>query len=287
MALIFAASLITVATAGLLAALISGQSLLTAAGWLAPLIASLYFGGTIIIRTLLHLAQPLLVLFANIIDWLALRLQMLFSRFWVETEIQPNMDVVDIGETAENGTEIVTVMAPPDFNSRILAILLMVAAVLIISLVLSRLFRQTEFASRSSEQIGRSGQAMADDLNFGQRLLQRLGLLRNWRAAASIRHIYQQMLALAADIGYPRGESETPFEFLPTLAEIWPENTADSQLVTQAFVKIRYGELPETEAELAAIKAAWQRLRDAVPAALDQTPHLEQRLEKDRFQANR
>lgn len=284
--LIFAASLATVATAGLLAALISGQSLLSAAGWLAPLLASLYFGGTIIIRTLLHLAQPLLILFANLIDWLALRLQMLFSRIWIETEIQPNMDVVEIGETAENATEVVTVMAPPDINSRLLAILLMIAAILIVSLVLGRLFRQAEFAPRSSEQIGRSGQALADDLNFGQRLLQRLGLLRNWRAAASIRHIYQQMLATAADIGYPRGESETPFEFLPTLAEIWPENTVDSQIITQAFVKIRYGELPETDEELAAIEAAWKRLRDAVPAALDKIPHLEKRLEKERFQHN-
>jgi hypothetical protein len=163
----------------------------------------------------------------------------------------------------------------------------MIAAVLLVSLVLGRLFREASFAARNSEMINRSGHQPADELNFGQRLLQRLGLLRNWRTAASIRRIYQQMLETAADIGYPRSESETPFEFLPTLAEIWPDNTADSQLITQAFVKIRYGELPETEAELAAINAAWDHLRDAAPAAIDQTPHLEKRPDRDRFQQNR
>lgn len=284
--IIFAASLLTVATTGLLAALISGQALLAAAGWLAPLIAGLYFGGAVIINTLAYLARPLITSLAVLIDWLALQLQLLFNRFGIQADIQPNLDVVDIGGTPVP-TEEVTLIAPPDFNSRILAILLMIAAVLLVSLVLGRLFQQASFAARDSEQIGRHGQQTAGDLGFGQRLLQRLGLLRGWRAAASIRRIYQHMLETAADIGYPRGKSETPFEFLPTLAEIWPDNTADSQLITQAFVKVRYGELPETKEELAAIDAAWQRLRDAVPAPADRTPHLEKRLNIDRFQQNR
>ncbi|MCB9423355.1 MAG: DUF4129 domain-containing protein [Ardenticatenaceae bacterium] len=282
---IFAASLATVAVSGLLAVLISGESLMAAAGWLAPLVAAFYFGGATVINTLTYLVQPLIILLSGLIDWLALWLQNLFINTGIELNLQPTVDFSNLAATPD-ATEVVTVVAPPNVNTRILAILLMVAAVLLVSLVLGRLFREASFASRDSEMIHRSGQQPGDDLNFGQRLLQRLGLLRNWRTAASIRRIYQQMLAMAADIGYPRAESETPFEFLPTLAEIWPDNTADSQLITQAFVKVRYGELPETEEELAAIDAAWQRLRDAVPAPADGTPRLEKRLNKEQFQQN-
>lgn len=283
--LIFAASLMTTAVAGLLAALISGQSLLTAAGWLAPLIATFYFGGAVVFSTLVYLIQPLILLLSQVIDWLALLLQRIFSSAGLELGLQPAVDFSEFAATPE-ATDVVTVIAPPNMNTRILAILLMVAAVLLVSLVLGRLFRQASFAARNSETINRSGQPSADDLNLGQRFLQRLGFLRNWRTAASIRRIYQQMLETAADIGYPRSESETPFEFLPTLAEIWPDNTADSQLITQAFVKVRYGELPETENELAAINTAWEHLRDAVPASIDHTPLLEEHLAKDQFQAN-
>jgi hypothetical protein len=284
--IIFTASLATVTMAGLLAAIISGQSLFMAAGWLAPFITTLSFGWAVVLSTIVHLAQPFLTMLANVIDWIATWLENLFNRLGLDQQVQPNLDVVEMGGTPIP-EEVVTVIAPPNFNSRILAILLMVAVVLIVSLVLGRLFRQASFASRDSELIGRTGQPEDKELGLGQRLLKRLGLLRNWRAAASIRRIYQQMLTTAADIGYPRGESETPFEFLPTLTEIWPDNTADSQLITQAFVKVRYGELPETEDELAAIDMAWQRLRDAEPALLAEKPHLEKRLETDRFQQNR
>ena len=275
----------TTAVAGLLAALINGHSLLTAAGWLAPLIATFYLGGAVVISTVVYLLQPFITLLSGLINLLAFWLQNIFSRAGIELALQPTVDFGDLAATAE-ATDVVTVITPPNINARLMAILLMVAAVLLVSLVLGRLFREASFAARNSEMIAHSGQPSADDLNFGQRLLQRLGLLRNWRTAASIRRVYQQMLEAAEVIGYPRGESETPFEFLPTLAEIWPDNTADSQLITHAFVKIRYGELPETGAELAAINTAWEHLRDAIPATIDQAPHLEKRVVKDRFRAN-
>ncbi len=87
-----------------------------------------------------------------------------------------------------------------------------------------------------------------------------LPALRAWRMAASIRRIYQQMVAVATEDGYPRGDAETPFEYQTQLAELWPSATAETTLITQAYVRVRYGELPETRAELEAIFAAWERL---------------------------
>ncbi len=276
--LIFAASLLTVLTAGLLAAIISGESLFAIAGWLAPLLGAFYLGGAVITNTLLHLVQPLLTAFARLIDWLALLLQRIFENNWIDPQLQNPIDFSDLLATPA-ATDVVEIITPPNPNIRILTILLMVAVVLAVSLALGRLFRQAQFAARDSELI--SGQERDEDeaLGLGQRLLRRLGLWRRWRAAASVRRIYRQMLKTAEDVGFPRSESETPYEFLDTLAQAWPENTADSQLITQAYVKVRYGELPETQEELEALESAWQRINAAKPVEAESPPHLAPKLD--------
>ena len=85
---------------------------------------------------------------------------------------------------------------------------------------------------------------------------------RNWRAAVSILKIYQQMVQLGSEMGHPREKAETPYEYLRTLAQIWPDHRSDVQLITRAYVKVRYGEFPETQEEFEAIKSAWKRVRD-------------------------
>ncbi|MEZ4516989.1 MAG: hypothetical protein R3C44_09190 [Chloroflexota bacterium] len=57
------------------------------------------------------------------------------------------------------------------------------------------------------------------------RLLQRLGIFQQWRAAASIRRIAESMCREAAAAGYPRLEAETPYEYLKTLAQTRPANS--------------------------------------------------------------
>lgn len=84
---------------------------------------------------------------------------------------------------------------------------------------------------------------------------------RNWRTAVSIIKIYQQMTQIGSEIGFPRGSSETPYEYLTTLVKIWPDHNPDVQLITHAYVKVRYGEFPETKEEFEAIKSAWERVK--------------------------
>ena len=73
------------------------------------------------------------------------------------------------------------------------------------------------------------------------------------------------MCRAAAAAGYPRLEAETPYEYLPTLGQVWPDNAAEARLITDAFIRVRYGELPETAEELEAIRAAWRRLEATEP----------------------
>lgn len=149
-----------------------------------------------------------------------------------------------------------------------LTVLVVLAGVLLVALAFGRLWQQrnrlgeveTESAWGQREKggglAGRARQVLG--LFTG-----RLGLLNRWYTAASIRRIYAQMVATAARCGYPRAASDTPFEHLPTLAEAWPGMEPQLQTITQAYVQIHYGELPETPEELQAICTAWEQLRKA------------------------
>ena len=89
------------------------------------------------------------------------------------------------------------------------------------------------------------------------------------------------MCAAAAAAGYPRCGSETPYEYLSSLSRIWPELTADTRLITEAFIRVRYGEVPETDEELETLRSAWRRLETQEPirreAAGEQGPILAKR----------
>lgn len=97
------------------------------------------------------------------------------------------------------------------------------------------------------------------------RLVQRFGLGRRMLAALSIRRIYAQMARLAATRGYPRAPSETPYQYLSSLARAFPNATDQVRLITKAYVNVHYGELPETPEDLATIRAAWAELRASQP----------------------
>ncbi len=73
------------------------------------------------------------------------------------------------------------------------------------------------------------------------------------------------MTELAASYGYPRLPTETPLEFLPTLNQVWPDYRPDTILITEAYNKVRYGEIPESEEELNVLKLAWERLLENTP----------------------
>jgi len=91
--------------------------------------------------------------------------------------------------------------------------------------------------------------------------LERLRRARRLLAAARIRRIYANMMDLCARLGQPRPAAETPLEFLPTLEQIFTGSTAEVELITRAYLKIRYGELPETDEEVQAVIAAWETVK--------------------------
>jgi hypothetical protein len=114
-------------------------------------------------------------------------------------------------------------------------------------------------------QLRRAGQSLAGmaRLRPSQRLL----------AAAHIRRIYTRLMELAAALGAPRLSAQTPLEFLPALTSLFPDCQAELVAITQAYLRVRYGELPETRQEVQQIEAAWLRIQSLGQDRLESQKH--------------
>ena len=81
-------------------------------------------------------------------------------------------------------------------------------------------------------------------------------------AAVSIRKIYANMARLAERQGFPRQPAQTPYEYLPALGLAFPDCQAEAAAITEAYVKVHYGEVPESTRELQHIRECWQQIQE-------------------------
>ena len=79
-------------------------------------------------------------------------------------------------------------------------------------------------------------------------------------AAVSIRKIYANMSRLAASQGFPRQPAQTPYEYMPALSLAFPDCQAEATVITEAYVRAHYGELPESIRELQRIRECWRQI---------------------------
>lgn len=87
-------------------------------------------------------------------------------------------------------------------------------------------------------------------------------------AAARIRRIYARLLKFSARLGKTRPVAQTPLEFLPSLNNLFPDMSGELDTITQAYVRVRYGELPETVEEVQKVEHAWTRVSTSGEALL-------------------
>lgn len=263
---IFGAAWGTVTAVGIVAALISGQLSMLISNWLTPVWTAVFFLWATIKGTILYLITPFLLLTGLFAEWVINLLNSLFTRMGINELPALTVPAPGITGVTPEATEEVLVLTTAPPNVKIITILLMVGGILLVALFLGKLFREATLIARegSDSARGSDGEKLPR-LSLGERILDRLGLLRNWKTAVSIRRLYQQMEKAAAQAGYPRAVAETPYEYQSTLAQAWPEQTAETTQLTTAYVNVRYGEFPETEAEIDALKAAWKRLKNNSP----------------------
>lgn len=82
-----------------------------------------------------------------------------------------------------------------------------------------------------------------------------------WLGAMRIRAIYARLMDLCDQLGTGRKEVETPMEFLATLRQLFPHEDHETGLITAAYIRVRYGELPETREEVKQVEEAWRTLK--------------------------
>lgn len=262
LAVITLTSLFVVAVAGLVALVLSGRGLAQLVGWSAPLWEGLRFFAT----TLVSIVSYLTFLLLTPVFWLIGRLgDYLRSLNLVPPELAMEQPLFQ--ET--NLEALLREMARPEepiylWVSRLLVLLFIALLLFLVYLAVSRFLGERRLVLQAEERAGRPEGGASPRRSRG-RLGDRLRFWQQWRAAASIRRIYQEMSALAASYGYPRASSQTPYEYRQTLAELWPGGQVESELITQAYVRVRYGELPEHASELQALHEAWEHLRRLPP----------------------
>ncbi len=83
------------------------------------------------------------------------------------------------------------------------------------------------------------------------------------RAAARVRQVYGDLMELSGELGSPRNEAQTPLEYLPDLTRCFPLFGEQVSLITRAYLRVRYGELPETNKEVSAVEEAWKQVETA------------------------
>lgn len=145
---------------------------------------------------------------------------------------------------------------------------LFIAAVLflVILVFLSLRFRYYRRQLRAEEQSDRVSPVRA---SRAERQFSSSAASRRWIsprkafAAARIRLAYARLIELSERLGQPRPPAATPAEFLPALQQLWPDHSDDLDLMTQAYQKVRYGQMPETQAEVDSVLIAWKQIQQS------------------------
>jgi hypothetical protein len=83
---------------------------------------------------------------------------------------------------------------------------------------------------------------------------------RRYLGAAKIRRIYSELMDLTDRLGSPRPPAVTPLEYLPALGEVFQGLENELATITQAYLKVRYGEFPENRQEIADVETAWEQV---------------------------
>jgi len=79
--------------------------------------------------------------------------------------------------------------------------------------------------------------------------------------ALIVRRVYAQLLEWAAREGRSRRPAETPLEFGAALSKRRPDLQADLDILTHAYLQVRYGERPESREMIESVLACWARVR--------------------------
>ncbi|MBI3943364.1 MAG: DUF4129 domain-containing protein [Chloroflexi bacterium] len=80
-------------------------------------------------------------------------------------------------------------------------------------------------------------------------------------APQTIHQLYTRLLRLGEHLGTPRRQAETPYEYIPDLAETLPEQQPGIETITEIFVRAHYGAQEPTPAEFSVARQRYAEIR--------------------------
>jgi len=230
--------------------------------WLAPFIV-------LITLPLLLLSLPFMGLIERIVRMFITALQSIVNT--LTTLAQQIQAIMGQMTHLQPPAFVITILRLIAYSIGCLVILLVLAAIVgVVRMIGRRRAKANGTDSEERESIWSSRDLLR---KLRARLLNRLTQLRNLAgivdrfgtsglfAALTIRRMYAQTVRLSASRGYPRPPARTPYEHLATLGLAFPGCESELLQLTEAYVGVHYGELPEQADTLAGIRAAFERIK--------------------------
>lgn len=247
---ILAAAAVVVAAATLSGWLVGSQASLIAVGILTLFVVALMLVSTVV-------ALPILLLIYLGLPWL----RSMFAEGLELLPLQSPNEVADeiFGQELE---EIARSMTGIDQSYTILIGigLITIIAVIILSLHARARNRQHAVWEEATTPVSTNRQAGGWRPFEGGRA-RRFGGAARFFTAARIRRCYWELMRMGAQLGAPRPPAATPLEYLPHLDSLFPGQRDALRLLTNAYLQVRYGEVPETEEEVRRVTDAWDQIR--------------------------
>lgn len=154
------------------------------------------------------------------------------------------------------------VVLPPEFNFGF-ALLVIAGLALLVIWLMRRADKPIFAPQQTSGDI--EGVLPAKNADVAGAISNTFGLsaLRRWLAQMTIRRLYVRAVQEAGRRGHKRSASQTPYDFLPEMQRAFPHNISEARDVTEAYVASHYGQVPDTDEALNALKQAWERMRQS------------------------
>jgi hypothetical protein len=109
-----------------------------------------------------------------------------------------------------------------------------------------------------------------DKLKDWADLIRRYGLGTQLLAAISVQNIYANVGRLARGRGFPRAPSQPPDEYLAALRQAFPGCADEVRRITDAYMRVEYGDHPVADDELAQLRQDFQQVQRAPAPAPDE-----------------
>jgi len=203
-----------------------------------------------IVELAVYLAEKVMEFLSGLIDPDA------FQNFLNQMQGQATPEIpIEQGES--------TFRLPPEAIAAIVILLLLGLIILLVR-------RAQQQQRYGIPKIDDTGESISNPEKFGTRLrrlldqfresieiIQQFGIGRRMITATIIRRIYSLLLETAVNLGHPRHTAETPYEFQQKLFQVFPNHCEEIGIITDAYVCVRYGEIPEEDESIAEVQEAW------------------------------